>query len=62
MALHLVTSPGRLLLKGALTCFTLRFFCETDYLVGCWGEERAAILLCSAAASSLLHNTRLPSG
>lgn len=56
MALHLMTSPSRrLLLKGVLKCLTLR---SVARLITQWevrGGERAAILPCAAAASSLLH-------
>lgn len=48
--------------EGYAYMFHSEIFCETDYLVGGCGEEMSATLLCSAAASFLLHNTRLPLG
>lgn len=43
--------------EGYAYMFHSEIFCETDYLVGGCGEEMSATLLCSAAASFLLHNT-----
>ena len=57
MALHLMTSPSRrLLLKGVLKCLTSRCIVRLSTWWEMRGGERAVILRCAAAASSLLHD------
>lgn len=57
MALHLMTClPRRLLLKSALEYLTLRSVVRPVTWWEVRGGEGALILLCTAAASSLLHD------